>query len=142
MLDGVGVDSTISVSVVFNPSDYRLAGSETPVLGKEAMILSADEKGFLPPKATTGSWANYPLNSVAQGAVILDANVSSGGHVKHVTPVWGPYLAKTSIEAAEKWTFEPATFDGMPVGADVVIGYVYRQPNIAVPVAPFRPSPP
>ena len=142
MLDGHGIDSTITVSVVFNPSDYRLAGTETPALGKEVMVLSPDPNGFLPPKTTTASWANYPLNSLAHGSAILDAEIDGSGHVKRATPVWAPFLAKTSIDAAEKWTFEPATFDGMPVTSNAVIGYVYRLPNIAVPVAPFRPSPP
>ncbi len=61
---------------------------------------------------------------------------------RYVTPVWAPFLAKTSIEAAEKWAFEPAAFDGKRVSANAVIGYVYRPPNIAAPVAPFRPTQP
>jgi hypothetical protein len=142
MLDGAGVDSTITVSIVFNPSDFRLAGAETPALGKEVMILSPDANRFLPPKTTTASWANYLVNSVAQGAVVLEARVARSGHIAHVTPVWAPFLAKTSIEAAEKWAFEPARFDDRPIDANAVIGYVYRPPNIAVPVAPFRPTPP
>ncbi len=141
-LDGKGVDSTITVNVVFNPSDYRLAGTETPALGTELKTLSPDANGFLPPKTTTASWANYPLNSAAQGSVILDADISHSGRVKRLAPVWGAYLVKTSVDAARKWTFEPATFDGMPVSANTVIGYVYRPPNIAVPVAPFRPTRP
>ena len=142
-LDGAGVDSTITVSVVFNPSDFRLAGTETPALGKEVMVLPQDANGFLPPKTTTASWANYPLNSVAQGAVILDAHVSrSGQRDARYTPYRAPFLAKTSTEAAEKWAFQPATFDGRPINANAVIGYVYRPPNIAVPVAPFRPTQP
>jgi Gram-negative bacterial TonB protein C-terminal len=142
MLDGAGVDSTITVSVVFNPSDFRLAGTETPALGKEVMVLPEGANGFLPPKTITASWANYPMNSVAQGAVILEAHISRSGHVERVTPVWAPFLAKTSTEAAEKWDFGPATFDGRSIDANAVIGYVYRPPNIAVPVAPFRPTAP
>ncbi len=141
-LDGKGVDSIITVSVVFNPSDYRLAGTETPALGTELKTLSPKANGFLPPKTTTASWANYPLNSAAQGSVILDAHISHSGRVRHLAPVWGAYLVKTSVDAAKKWTFEPARFDGMPVSANAVIGYVYRPPNIAVPVAPFRPTHP
>jgi hypothetical protein len=142
MLGGKAIDSTIVVSIVFNPSDYRLAGTATPALGRELKILSPDANGLLPPKTATASWAEYPVNSVAQGAVILDVHANHTGRVTHVTPVWGPFLIKTSVEAARKSSFEPATFDGTPVGADVVVGYVYRPPNIAVPVAPFRPTPP
>ncbi|HEX4074969.1 MAG TPA: energy transducer TonB [Candidatus Acidoferrales bacterium] len=141
-LEGKGVDSTIVVSVVFNPSDYRLTGAAVPALGKELQILSPDSNGFLPPKTATASWAQYPINSLAQGAVILNVRVSRRGEVRQVTPVWGPFLTKTSTEAAKRWTFEPAKFDGMPVSADTVIGYVYRPPNIAVPAPPYRPTPP
>jgi len=139
-LDGKGIDSTIVVSIAFNPSNYRLTGSEAPALGKELEVLSPDANGFLPPKTTGASWAEYPINSVAQGAVVLDVHVNHDGRVKRMTTVWGPFLAKTSTEAAKRWAFEPATLNGMPVGADVVVGYVYRPPNIAVPVAPYRPT--
>jgi outer membrane biosynthesis protein TonB len=134
-LDGKEVDSTIVASIAFNPADYRLAGTDTPVLGKELKVLSRDADGFLPPHLATASWALYPLNSVERGSVILDARVGRDGGVRHVTPVWSPYLKTTSVEAAKKWTFEPATFDGMPTDADVIIGYVFRLPNIASPVA-------
>jgi Gram-negative bacterial TonB protein C-terminal len=141
-LEGKGIGSTIVVSVVFNPSDYRLTGAANPALGKELKTLSPDAHGFLPPKTTASSWAEYPINSVAQGAVVLNVRLSREGRVRNVTPVWGPFLVKTSTEAARGWTFEPATLDRMPVDAHVVIGYVYRPPNIAVPVAPYRPTPP
>jgi hypothetical protein len=79
---------------------------------------------------------------VAQGAVVLDVHVNRLGRVSRVTPVWGPALTKTSTEAAKRWTFDPATWNGVSVGTDAVIGYVYRPPNIAVPVAPYRPTQP
>jgi hypothetical protein len=141
-LDGKGVDSAIIVSVAFNPSDYRLAGAAAPALGKELQILSPDANGFLPPTIAAASWAEYPINSVAQGAVILDVRVNRRGEVRQITPAWGPFLTKTSTEAAKRWTFQPAKFSGAPLSADTVIGYVYRPPNIAAPVRPYRPTPP
>lgn len=136
LLDGKAVDSTIVVSVVFNPSDYRLTGAATPPLGKELKTLSPDANGFLPPKTNATSWAEYPLDSVAQGGVILNARIRRTGRVMHLRPVWGPFLTETSMDAAKRWTFEPATFNGTPIAADVVVGYVFRPPNIAAPVAP------
>jgi hypothetical protein len=136
MLDNKAVDSTLIVSIVFNPSDYRLGGATVPVLGKELKTPSLDANGFLPPRIIAGSWAEYPLNSVAQGAVILDARVSAIGHVTDVVAVLrDPSLTTTSINAARNWTFKPAMFNGVPVTANVVVGYVFRQPNIATPVA-------
>ena len=135
-LDGKGVDSTVVVSIVFNPSDYRLGGAATPILGKELRVLPPDAVGFLPPKIIAAAWAGYPLNSVAQGAVILDARVSATGQVTHVTPIWKiQSLTGPSIRAAKNWTFNPATFKGAPVAANSVVGYVFRLPNIAHPVA-------
>ncbi|HEX4003855.1 MAG TPA: energy transducer TonB [Candidatus Acidoferrales bacterium] len=141
-LDGRGVDSTIVVSVAFNPSDYRLSRPAAPTLGKELEILAPDSNGFLPPRITAASWAEYPINSEAQGAVILDARVNRRGQVKEMTAAWGPSLVKTSAEAAKRWTFEPAKLNGTPVSANTVIGCVYRPPNIAVPTRPYRPTPP
>jgi Gram-negative bacterial TonB protein C-terminal len=138
--DGRAVDSTIVVSIVFNPCDYRLGGADTPAFGKELKVLSPDENGFLPPKIIAAAWAEYPANSVSQGGVVLDARVSHRGRVTHVDAIWAPFLRKTSEEAVRKWTFTPAEFRGEPVAASAVVGYVFRPPNIAVPVAPFRPT--
>jgi hypothetical protein len=135
-LDGKRVDSTIIVSIAFNPSDYQLTGTGTPALGKELKILSPDAAGFLPPRTIDASWAVYPVNSVAQGTVILEARVNHAGRVTHVTPAWNPYLTRTSVSAAEKWTFEAAAFEGMPITATAIIGYVFRPPNTAARVAP------
>jgi hypothetical protein len=136
MLDGKGVDSTAVVSIVFNPSDYRLGGASAPILGKELRVLVPDSVGFLPPKIIAASWAGYPLNSVAKGAVILDAHVGPTGRVTHVTTVWEiEPLTGPSIRAAKNWTFKPATFKGASVSANAVVGYVFRLPNISNPVA-------
>lgn len=136
MLDGQPVDSTIVASIAFNPADYRLGGSDTPPLGMELKALSPDERGFLPPKVLTAAWAPYPINSVAQGAVVLDAHVNSAGNVTHVSAVWNnPSLTNPSIEAAKRWTFAPASFDRKAITVNAIIGYVFRPPNIANPGA-------
>lgn len=136
MQDGKGIDSTIVVNIAYNPGDYRLGGAESPVLGQEMKTLSPDANGYLPAKTNVAAWAEYPLNSVAQGAVVMDARVNRRGRVTHVTAVWNmPPLEKASANAAKKWTFEPAALDGRPIGANTVIGYVFRPPNIASPVA-------
>lgn len=135
-LNGQGVDSTIVVSIVFNPFDYRLGGAEAPALGQAVKVLSPDANGFLPPMVIAASWAQVPMNSVAQGAVILDARINSAGRVTHAVLVYRiPSLTTTSIKAAKKWTFKPATFDGKPIAANEVVGYVFRLANISNPVA-------
>jgi hypothetical protein len=136
MLDSESVDSTIIVNIVYNPGDYRLGGVATPVLGKELHVLSTDPMGFLPSKISNCSWAAYPLNSVVQGSVILDARINPTGRVTHISPVWKvEALTRTSLHTAKSWTFEPAMLKGTPIAVDAVIGYVFRPPNIASPVA-------
>jgi hypothetical protein len=130
-LDGKGVDSTIIVNIVFNPKDYRLGGTAAPVLGKELEVPSRDASGFLPPKIMAASWAEYPLESVEQGAVILDASVSPTGQVTQVIPIWrSQSLTDASIDAAKTWTFRPAKFGGAPTVANTVVGYVFRLSNL------------
>jgi len=136
VLRGKAVDSTIVVNILYNPSDYRLGGAKAPVLGKELRVLAPDAAGFVPPKIVAAAWAEYPLNSVAQGSVILDARIGPRGHVSQITPVWkNQSLTATSVNAAKAWSFHPATVDGEAIAANTVVGYVFRLPNIANPVA-------
>jgi hypothetical protein len=136
VLRGKAVNSTIVVNILYNPSDYRLGSATAPVLGKELRVLTPDAVGFVPPKIIAAAWAEYPLNSVAQGAVILDARISPQGLVSQVTPVWrNQSLTTTSVNAAKDWTFHPATLDGEAIAANTVIGYVFRLPNVASPLA-------
>lgn len=130
------VSSTIVVNILYNPSDYRLGTATAPALGKELKVLAPDAAEFVPPKIIAAAWAEYPLNSVAQGSVILDARISSDGHVSRLTPVWrNQSLTTTSVDAAKHWIFRPATMDGEAVAANAVVGYVFRLPNVANPVA-------
>lgn len=136
MLRGKAVDSTMIVNIAYNPSDYRVGGTNNPALGKELRVLAPDAGGFLPPKLLGASWAAYPLNSVVQGSVILDARISPIGHVIHVVSVWNVQaLTSPSLDAAKNWTFEPAMLNGASIAANAVIAYVFRPPNISNPVA-------
>lgn len=103
-LDGKPADSTIVVSIVFNPFEYQLTGAATPTLGKPLNDLAPDANGFMPPMTIAGAWAQYPPNSTAQGAVILDVHVSSTGHVTRAVDVYRiPSVTTPSINAARKW---------------------------------------
>ncbi len=136
VLRGKAVDSTIVVNILYNANDYRLGSAKAPVLGKELKMLTPDAAGFMPPKIVAAAWAEYPLNSVAQGSVILDARIGTRGHVSQVTPVWkNQSLTTTSMNAAKAWTFHPARLDGEAIAANTVVGYVFRLPNTASPLA-------
>jgi hypothetical protein len=133
-LDAKAVDSTIVVSVAFNPSDYRLRGGTTSAFGKELRTLSPDDNGFLPPKITGTAWAEYPMNSLAQGAVLLDVSISDTGEVTRAVPVATvASLTALSVNAAKKWTFQAARFKGMAIPSKAVVGFVFRLPNISQP---------
>ncbi len=136
VLQGKAVDSTIVVNILYNPSDYRLGSAKAPILGKELKVLTPGAAGFVPPKIIAAAWAEYPLNSVAQGSVILNARISPRGRVTQITPVWeNQSLTTTSVDAAKAWSFQPATLDGEAVAANTVVGYVFRLPNTASPLA-------
>ena len=136
-LNGKGIDSTVVASIVFNPKDYGVGGAKTPVPGKEFKVLTPDTSGFVPPKMITPAWAQFPPDSVVQGAVILDGQVSAEGRLTDVVTIWHiRSLTDTSIEAAKQWTFSPATLNGTRIAACEVIGYVFRVTNVAKPPAP------
>jgi len=136
VFDGNPIDSAIVASIAFNPADYRLGGKNAPPLGKELKVLAPDANGFLPPKAVSAPWAAYPINSVAQGSVVLDARIDLTGRVTAVVAAWrNPSLTGPSMQAAKEWSFRPARLNREPAVADAIIGYVFRPPNIASPVA-------
>jgi Gram-negative bacterial TonB protein C-terminal len=69
--DGSPVPSTLSVNVVFkpfNPGGVAIEGLAVPL----PQPTSAPEAApFTPPQITSGSYAIYPVNSVASGTVVL-----------------------------------------------------------------------
>lgn len=130
-LDGQAVASSINVQVVFNPGAPQ---NQNLQLTPGAPVPQPNPPGYLPPTLSQVSYAVYPPNSIAQGAVVLDAQVDKSGQIKKLTPIRAvPSLTQAAIAAAKTWSLNPAKLNDKPQDAKLAIAFVFRSPTISNP---------
>ena len=88
-------------------------------------------KAIKPPKAIHARQPDYPSaerKSGGQGQVLMHIVVDEQGAVRlptvDVSP--GPEFAVASIKAVGRWSFEPATLDGQPVAAVIIVTMEFK----------------
>lgn len=130
-LDGQAVESTINVHVVFNPGAPQIQNLQ---LTPGAPVPQPNPPGYLPPELSQVSYAVYPPNSIAQGAVVLDLRIDKSGQIKKITTIRGiPSLTEAATAAAKTWSLNPAKLNDKPQDAKLVIAFVFRSPTISNP---------
>jgi hypothetical protein len=125
-LDGRAVPSTINVQVVFNPG-----GPQNQQLQVQPgnLVTPPNPPGYITPEIAAASYAVYPPNSVANGAVVLDLVIDKYSEVKKPTAIRSvPSLTGAAIAAVKTWTVNPATFNEKKLDAKLVVAFVFRQP--------------
>ena len=122
-LDDNAVPSRITVAVTFNPQAVNFPHVLlTPLLHQddEVRIQSA----FQPPEVIR---ATFPIiTALNAGDAILEATVDETGKVQ-ATKILRELTANTdvAVQAAEEWKFIPATLNGRPMKAKVVLAFVF-----------------
>lgn len=121
-LDGTNEASQILVAFVFrhavktwNPPPF------TPVSPSNA------PSGYAAPGISSAVYAEYPISTIASGAVVLQVGVrpdGSTGAIKVVRPMAGGFV-KLAAQAARQWTFQPASQDGTAVASNIAIAFVF-----------------
>lgn len=130
-LDGKAVPSTINVEVIFNGG--ATGNSNLPVQ-PGSLVAPPNPAGYFPPEISQVSFAGYPPNSVATGAVVLALTVDKYSEVKKPTAIHPvASLTPAAIVAVKTWTVNPATFNGKKLDAKLVVAFVFRAPNISTP---------
>ena len=130
-LDGNAVPSTINVQVIFNPGNPQ---NQNLQLQPGAPQPPPNPPGYLPPQMSQVSYAVYPPNSVATGAVVLDLLIDKYSEVKKVTPIrFVPSLTEPAIASVKTWTVNPATLNGKKLDAKLVVAFVFRSQTISTP---------
>lgn len=130
-LDGNAVPSTINVQVVFNPGTLQSQNLQLP---PGALVTPPNPPGYMPPQMSQVSYAVYPPNSVATGAVVLDLLINKYSEVKKVTPIrLVSSLTEPAIAAVKTWTVNPATLNEKKLEAKLVVAFVFRSPTISTP---------
>lgn len=128
---GSPAPSTFNISVVFNPGSPQAQGLNLPPVQP---TTAPNPAGYLPPEISSASFAAYPINSVAVGAVVLDVSVGKSDEIKNVVPIRSvPSLTSQSLSALNNWTINSATFNGKAINSNVAIAFVFRSPSSAAP---------
>jgi hypothetical protein len=126
-LDGKPIPSTINVQVVFNPGVPHNQQLQVP---PGNLVTPPNPPGYITPEIAAASYAAYPPNSVATGAVVLDVVVDKYSEVKKPTPIRPvPSLTSAAIAAVKTWTVNPATFNEKKTDAKLVVAFVFRSPT-------------
>lgn len=119
-------DSEMLVAFVFRHSVY--IAKEPPFTPIIPTKESADtRRAFVPPGILSINYAGYPANTIAMGAVVVQASVKPDGSTGEVSVIrdleggFGPL----AIKAAKHWKFQPALRNGRPVPSKVVIAFVF-----------------
>jgi outer membrane biosynthesis protein TonB len=119
-------DAEMPVAFVFRHAVY-IANEPpfTPIIPKKES--DDTRRGSVPPGILSVSYAGYPANTIAMGAVVIQATVKPDGSTDKVSVVRnlpGGFVP-LAIDAAKHWKFQPALRDGKPVPANVAIAFVF-----------------
>lgn len=126
-LDGKPVPSTINVQVVFNPG---VPQNQQLKVQPGNLVTPPNPPGYIAPEIAAVSYAVYPPNSVATGAVVLDVSINKYSEVKKPTPIRPvPSLTSAAIAAVKTWTVNPGTFNEKKLDAKMVVAFVFRSPT-------------
>lgn len=127
---GNAIASNIRVNAVFNP--FNPGGVALPAESL-ANLSNPDpsNSGFSPASVNGAVYANYPVNSVSSGTVVLDVTIGKSGGVKKVKALQTvPGLTSNSITAVKNWSFSAATYKGQPIVSHVVVAFVFQSPAV------------
>lgn len=127
-LDDQAVPSVLPVSVVFNPFNPGGVGYRSRTISL-SQATPAATAGYNPSQITAASYATYPVDSIAAGAVVLEATIGGTGKVTKVHVVRDVQsLTPQATKALKAWTFAPATYQGTPIASHMVIAFVFPSP--------------
>jgi TonB family protein len=131
-LNGSAVAGRMRVNVVFNR--FNPGGVGLPSGGLQPEDPAKGAGVFVPARVTSAHYANYPVNTVEYGAVVLDVHVGKGGKVDRVKVVRGTDpLASAASAAVKSWKFAAATYEGNAVSSHVVVAFVFPSPAFGRP---------
>jgi hypothetical protein len=123
------VDSQVGVLTIFRPASFGNYGVGGPTLGYSGVAPSRADHGPLP-------WfisdPGYPVNSIAQGTVVLEINVDRSGGSAGIRVIRDvPGLTEHSQNAVGNWRFYPAVQSGERVVGKLVVAIVYPRPVLS-----------
>src|SRR6202050_3653695 len=98
--------------------------------GSAAWTQTHPKTGFQAAELSSAAGIEYPVNTVAMGAVVFELTVDESGAVQTVQPVREiPSLTEPAMRAIKSWHFKPAMMDGDPVQSRVGILVMFNPPQ-------------
>ncbi len=126
--EGKPVPSRMAVAFTFNPPLNNPKGSAL-LPGTEPPIHREEDSQFQPPEVIAASYAQYPINGVAWGAVVLQASINESGKSEEAQVIRGiTGLTDEALRALKNWEFKPATLQGEALRAKVAVVFVFNPP--------------
>jgi hypothetical protein len=103
---------------IFSGSSLDLSALSFPNPNRPPIPVGLADPGYMP-------------NSIAEGWVILEVQVSSAGSIQNVRTVQGvPGLTEFTQQAVRNSRFAPATLNGVPVPGTAIVAISYLRPVI------------
>ena len=126
--EGKPVRSRMIVAFTFNPPLSNPTGNAL-LPNTEQPIPEEENSQFQPPEVIAASYARYPINGRAWGAVVLQASISETGKCEEVQVIRGiAGLTEEALRALKSWEFKPATLQGDALRAKIAIIFVFNPP--------------
>jgi hypothetical protein len=124
--NGQAEDSEMLVAFVFRHAVYVAnPPAFSPIY--PAKESEGGRSDFIAPAILYASYAGYPASTVAQGTVVVQANVNAGGSTGDVSVLRDlpGGFAPLAMDAAKHWRFQSALRDGRAVPSKVAIAFVF-----------------
>lgn len=125
--EGLVQASAMTIAFVFRPPvNMWKPPSFAPAISSPGTITPA----YTPAGIASVGYAEYPINSVAAGAAVVEVTVDDHGKVKRMKVIRSMRgFTQFALRAAKRWQFQSATVKGKPVASNVAIAFVFAPPN-------------
>ncbi|HEY1471100.1 MAG TPA: TonB family protein [Candidatus Acidoferrum sp.] len=131
-LDGKPVASTFTINILFDPG---FLGADSIPLQPPSQDYPVQKKdpAYFPAQLNTATFAPYPTNTKAQGAVVLNLTIGTTGKItKVVTLNDVPPLTASVMGVLKNWSFSAASYEGAAIESQMVVAVVFR-PSAGMP---------
>jgi outer membrane biosynthesis protein TonB len=131
-LDGKGIDSSITLNILFNPAN--VASRRVALQGPDLWAGAPNPEDYIPPRVKSAIYAANPATTLVSGPVALDVRVTKSGRVRKASAIWTiPSLTGAAIAAVKQWRFTPGRFRGAPIESRTAVVFVFRPPTTTTP---------
>jgi len=122
------VPSAMTVAFVYRPP---MLIWNPPQFAAALPNPASSTNAVAPAGVVSVAYADYPVNSVASGAVILQVALDTGGKIEDIKTLRRiADLDRLALAAAKDWKFQAAQFQGEAVKSNVVIVFVFAAPVV------------